>query len=90
VFEIQSRTVLANDFEGACSDCLEISNYFFRVPKEIFKRKMVLGYSKIIIDFLIIDISYANYKANFIITSLYNYFISNRVHLDECDKEENL
>jgi hypothetical protein len=43
VFEKQSRTGLANVSEGGCSDCLEISNYFFRVPMEIFEEKIGLG-----------------------------------------------
>ena len=66
------------------------SNYFFRVPMEILKRKMFLGKSKIIINFLINIIINAHNNNNFIINSLYNYFISNRVLLDECDKEENV
>jgi len=57
---------------------------------EILKRKMVLGQSKIIINFWINIINNTYYNDNFIITSLKNYFNSNSVFLDECDKEENL
>ena len=51
VFEIQSGTGLANGFEGAWSDCLEISNYFLGVATEMLKNKMVLEQSKIIINY---------------------------------------
>ena len=51
VFEIQSRTGLANVFEGVRSDCLQISNYFFRVPMEILKRKCSWGNLKLLLIF---------------------------------------
>jgi len=57
---------------------------------EILKINMDLGRSKIVINFLIKICVIAYHNDNIIITSLYNYFISNRVLLDECDKEENL
>ena len=78
MFEIQSGTGLANVFDGVCSDCLEISSYFFHVSMEMLKIAMDLWQSKFIINFL----------TNIIISAY--YFICNKVLLDECDEEENL
>ena len=65
---------------------------------EILKKEMVLGQSKIIINFCINIIINTYYNDNCLNTSLYNYFVSNRilyfisntVFMDECDKEEHL
>ena len=57
---------------------------------EILKRKMVLGQYKVIISFCINIIINAYCNDNFLNNSLYRYCISDRVLMDECDKEENL
>ena len=53
VSEVRSRTGVVNVFEGACSDCIEISKYFVCLPMKNLKRKMVFVQSKIIIIFCI-------------------------------------
>jgi hypothetical protein len=57
---------------------------------ENFEEKNGVGAIQFIISFCINIIINAYYNDNCLNTSLYRYCISDRVLMDECDKEENL